>query len=90
MLRFDEQAYVQSLSDKLVAGITNFALKHSGNPAIKVSVERVAQLRAGGTPSPLVALARFVVSALFLDRLLALLSIGIWQIRSRQGIRSTT
>lgn len=88
MPRFDEESYVQSLSDEQVATISNYVLQQFGNPAIAVSAERVAQLRAGGTPSPLVALARFSVPACVVVGLLALVAIGIWQIRRRQRLRS--
>lgn len=53
--------FADSLNDRQVATLANYLTRHYGNPATKVSIEQVQQLRAGGAPSHLVALARWLM-----------------------------
>ncbi|CAI1808959.1 c-type cytochrome [Serratia ficaria] len=54
MPNFGPQSYVNPLSDKQIAAVSNYVLQHYGNPAVKVSEADVAELRNGG-PVPLLA-----------------------------------
>lgn len=54
MPNFGPQSYVNPLTDRQIAAISNYVLKNYGNPAVTVSEEDVAMLRTGG-PVPLLA-----------------------------------
>lgn len=51
---FGRDSYVQHLSDKDIAAVSNYVLKQFGNPAARVSAQDVANIRAGG-PKPVIA-----------------------------------
>ncbi|SDY51127.1 Cytochrome c, mono-and diheme variants [Collimonas sp. OK242] len=46
-------AFARTLSDQQIVTLSNFLTQQFGHPEAKVTVQRVGQLRAGGTPSPL-------------------------------------
>jgi mono/diheme cytochrome c family protein len=56
-------AFGDHLSDRQVATLGNYLLASYGRPDVHVDVSRVAELRAGGAPSPLLALARWGMAA---------------------------
>jgi mono/diheme cytochrome c family protein len=73
-------AFAGSLSDRQVATLANYLAQHYGNPAAKISVEQVQQLRAGGAPSHLVALAQWAMVVV----VLLILVIAVLLIRRRR------
>lgn len=73
-------AFAPLLSDTQVATLSNYLLTQFGNPQPQVSLERVTALRAGGAPSPLLAVARYGMAAGGIVVLLLLL----WGWRRRQ------
>lgn len=52
-------AFADNLTDAQVTTLANFLLKSWGRPGVQISQSRVAELRAGGRASPLLALARY-------------------------------
>lgn len=51
-------AFGTMLSDVQISTLANYAFQQFGNPQVSVSTERVAALRAGGTPSSLLRMSR--------------------------------
>jgi mono/diheme cytochrome c family protein len=72
MPRFDGESYVQSLTDEQIAAISNYVLKTFGNGKVSVTVDHVKVLRAGGTPSPIIAYAGLAMPALVAAGLIVL------------------
>ena len=52
-------AFGGNLSDAQITTVANFLLKSWGRPDVQVGQARIAELRAGGAPSPLLSLARY-------------------------------
>ncbi|MBT2144054.1 MULTISPECIES: cytochrome c [unclassified Rhodanobacter] len=77
--------FAGDLSDQRIATLGNYLTLHYGNPAARITATQVANLRAGGAPSHLVALARLamvVVVALILAILV------LWRRRRRRRTSS--
>jgi mono/diheme cytochrome c family protein len=55
--------FAQSLSDQQVATLANYLTRQFGNPAVTVSPSQVKDLRAGGAPTNLVAMAQSATAA---------------------------
>ncbi len=67
-------SFRQQLTDQQIATLSNYLLQHYGNPAAKVTVAQVSQLRAGGASSSLLTTARVgIVVAVLLLLLIVLL-----------------
>jgi mono/diheme cytochrome c family protein len=83
MPRFDNQSYVQPLSDAQIVLISNYVLQQFGNPAVRVTAEDVATARNGG-PAPLLALlSPYLLPATVVVALL-LVGLVLWH-RKRQA-----
>lgn len=74
-------AFADHLSDHQIQTLGNDLLKRYGRPGVTVDESRVAELRAGGAPSPLLALARWGMAAAVV---VVLLVLGFW-VRRRRG-----
>jgi mono/diheme cytochrome c family protein len=74
--------FADDLSDKQVATLAGYLVQRYGNPSAKVSVEQVAQLRAGTPPSNLIQIARvgMIAGAVVLIIVVVLI---VWYLRRR-------
>ncbi|RCS31676.1 cytochrome c [Rhodanobacter denitrificans] len=77
--------FAHALSDHQVANLANYLTLHYGNPAARITATQVANLRAGGAPSHLVALARL---AMVVVVVLILAIIVLWRRRKRRRTSS--
>lgn len=59
-------SFADSLSDRQIATLVSYLTRHYGNPAATVSSHQVQILRAGGSPSHLVLLARLGLAVMVL------------------------
>jgi len=87
MPRFDAHSYVNPLTDKQIALISNYVLKQYGNPDVQVSEAYVAQARKGGEQPVLARLQPFIAPAIgvaFL--LLVLIAVAVVTVRRRRRI----
>ncbi|CAM5488366.1 c-type cytochrome [Rhodanobacter lindaniclasticus] len=73
--------FAHELSDQQIATLGNYLTLHYGNPAARITASQVANLRAGGAPSHLVALARLAMVVVIA---LILAIIVLWRRRRRQ------
>ncbi|WMD20889.1 cytochrome c [Achromobacter seleniivolatilans] len=80
-------AFGHELNDGQVATLVNFLQQNYGRPDVGMTPERVATLRAGGAPSPLVKLAPALVVGTFVIFLLLLLLVFRWRRRKRRLAR---
>jgi mono/diheme cytochrome c family protein len=71
------------LSDEQVARLTNTAFQQFGHDDVQVSPQRVAELRAGGKPSPLIEIARYGMAAAGVLAVAVLGLLGWWWTRRR-------
>jgi mono/diheme cytochrome c family protein len=76
--------FAQVLGDHQVANLANYLTLHYGNPAARITATQVANLRAGGAPSHLVALVRLAM----LMVVLLLVIIVLWRRRKRRRTSS--
>jgi mono/diheme cytochrome c family protein len=75
--------FAKELSDTQIATLGSYLVQHFGNPAAKVTVAQVAELRAGPTKSVLVILAQ---AALAVGALVIIGLIALWlRWRRRRG-----
>ncbi|GGM08677.1 cytochrome c [Pseudomonas asuensis] len=72
-------AFEHLLSDQQIATLGNYLQTQLGNPEGEVTVARVAELRAGGAPSPLLKLARYGLIA----GGIVLIALAFWLLRRR-------
>jgi mono/diheme cytochrome c family protein len=72
-------AFEHLLSDQQIATLGNYLQTQLGNPEGEVTVARVAELRAGGAPSPLLKLARYGLIA----GGIVLIALVFWLLRRR-------
>lgn len=72
--------FAGDLSDQQIANLGNYLTLRYGNPAARITATQVANLRSGGAPSHLVALARL---AMVVVLLLILAIIVLWRRRRR-------
>jgi mono/diheme cytochrome c family protein len=77
--------FAHALSDHQVANLGNYLTLHYGNPAARITATQVANLRAGGAPSHLVALARL---AMVVVVVLILAILVLWRRRKRRRTSS--
>jgi len=77
--------FAKELSDTQIATLSSYLIKHFGNPAAKVTVGQVAELRAGPVKSGLVTVAR---AGLALGTLVGIGTI-FWLLRRRKKSRRT-
>ncbi|KRB30193.1 cytochrome c [Mesorhizobium sp. Root172] len=77
--------FAKELSDIQIATLSSYLIQHFGNPAAKVTVGQVAELRAGPAKSVLVAVARagLAVGAL------AVIGFVAWLLRRRKTVART-
>lgn len=73
--------FAAEMSDAQIATLTNYAFATFGVPQVQITAERVAELRAGGVPSPLV---KAVQLGLALALLIVGLGAGAWVLRARK------
>lgn len=76
-------AFQDAMSDTQVATLTNYLFAKLGDAGVQITPARVAQLRAGGAPSPLLALARDGMIAAVAVVLLIILAVLFWLQRRR-------
>jgi len=76
--------FANHLDDRQIATLAAYLIRHYGNPAAKVSVEQVRQLRAGGAPSHLVALVRWAMAIVLLV-ILAIVILSVRRMRRRSS-----
>ena len=87
MPRFDAHSYVNPLTDRQIALISNYVLKQYGNPEVQVSEAYVAQARKGGEPPVLARLQPFIAPAIGVAILLLLLiAVAVITVRRRRRI----
>ena len=87
MPRFDAHSYVNPLTDKQIALISNYVLKQYGNPDVQVSEAYVAQARKGGEQPVLAKLQPFIAPAIGIAVLLLLLiAVAVFPVRRRRRI----
>ena len=85
MPRFDDQSYVQPLSDAQITLISNYVLQQFGNPAVRVTADDVATARKGGPVPPLALVSPFLLPATVVVGLLLVgLVLVLWR-RRRQA-----
>ncbi|WP_102225759.1 c-type cytochrome [Acidimangrovimonas sediminis] len=72
------------LNDAQVATLTNFVFKQFGDAGVQTTAARVTQLRNGGAPSPLLAIAQYGVIAAGVVILLVILALLAWGISRRR------
>lgn len=77
--------FAHALSDHQVANLANYVTLHYGNPAARITATQVANLRTGGAPSHLVALARL---AMVVVVVLILAIVVLWRRRKRRRTSS--
>jgi len=77
--------FAHALSDQQIATLGNYLTLRYGNPAARITATQVANLRSGGAPSHLVALARLAMVAVVL---LILTFIVLWRRRKRRRTSS--
>lgn len=77
--------FAGDLSDQQIATLGNYLTLRYGNPAARITATQVANLRAGGAPSHLVALARLAMVALVA---LILAILVLWRRRRRRRTSS--
>lgn len=78
--------FADQLNDHQVATLANYLTQHYGNPAATVSAGQVQSLRAGGAPSHLVAVVRWVMALV----LVVILTIIVLLVRRRRHTTSTS
>ena len=76
--------FQDAMSDTQVATLTNYLFAKLGDAGVQITPERVAELRAGGAPSPLLALARDGMIAAAVVAVLVVLGLLIWLLRRRR------
>jgi mono/diheme cytochrome c family protein len=87
MPRFDAHSYVNPLTDKQIALISNYVLKQYGNPDVQVSEAYVAQARKGGEQPVLARLQPFIAPAIGVAVLLLLLiAAAVVMVRRRRRV----
>jgi mono/diheme cytochrome c family protein len=74
--------FAHALSDHQVANLGNYLTLRYGNPAARITATQVANLRSGGAPSHLVALARLAMVVVVVVLILAI--IVLWRRRRRR------
>jgi mono/diheme cytochrome c family protein len=74
-------AFRALLSDDQVARLTNTAFQQFGRGDVQVSPQRVAELRSGGKPSPLIGIARYGMVAAGVFAVIVLGLLGRWMRR---------
>ncbi|CAN5565459.1 cytochrome c [soil metagenome] len=79
----DKASFTDRLSDQDIADVSNYVLGHYGNPAVKVSVDDVQTLRAGGKP-PLIAQMRPLIVPAIAVLVVAIILIVALRSRSRR------
>ncbi|MCB8879439.1 c-type cytochrome [Acidisoma cellulosilytica] len=75
----------QVMDDSQVATLTNYLFAKLGDAGVQITPARVAALRAGGAPSPLLALARDGMIAAAVVVVLVILALLIWLLRRRRA-----
>jgi mono/diheme cytochrome c family protein len=87
MPRFDAHSYVNPLTDRQIALISNYVLKQYGNPDVQVSEAYVAQARKGGEQPVLARLQPFIAPAIgVVTLLLLLIAVAVITVRRRRRI----
>jgi mono/diheme cytochrome c family protein len=76
----DKASFTDRLSDQDIADVSNYVLGHYGNPAVKVSVQQVRTLRAGGQPPFIARVRPLIVPGI---ALLCMALLALWLRRSR-------
>ena len=84
MPRFDEQSYVQPLSDAQITLISNYVLQQFGNPAARVKAEDVATARKGGPVPAIAVVSPFILPGTVVVGLLLVGLVLVWWRRRRQ------
>ncbi len=79
----DKASFTDRLSDQEIADVSNYVLGHYGNPAVKVSVDDVQALRAGGKP-PFIARMRPLILPGIVVLIVAFVLIVALRSRSRR------
>jgi mono/diheme cytochrome c family protein len=74
--------FAHALSDHQVANLGNYLTLRYGNPAARITATQVANLRSGGAPSHLFALARLAMVVVVVVLILAI--IVLWRRRRRR------
>jgi mono/diheme cytochrome c family protein len=82
--------FASELSNRQVATLANYLTQHFGNPAAKVSVDRVRELRAGGASSHLVLIAQVLVIVILVIIALIIAAIVLAVIRRRRRHATAT
>lgn len=77
--------FKKELSDQQIATLGNYLSKNFGNPAAVVSVDQVKTLRAGGSASNLVTVARVGMGAFIIVIIAAILGFSRRKRRKAQG-----
>jgi mono/diheme cytochrome c family protein len=77
--------FAGDLSDQQIATLGNYLTLRYGNPAARITATQVANLRSGGAPSHLVALARLAMVAVVV---LILAILVLWRRRRRRRTSS--
>ncbi|WP_118134477.1 cytochrome c [Oceanicella sp. SM1341] len=74
-------AFAGVMDDAEIATLTNWLFAGFGDAGVQLDAARVAELRAGGAPSPLIGLARTGVAVAGAVILLVLLGLAFWLLR---------
>jgi len=56
-------AFAATLNDDQIAALTNAVMEDDGRSSVRITAERVAELRRGGATSPLLTIARVAIGA---------------------------
>lgn len=83
MPRFDEQSYVDPLTNEQIAAISNYVLTQYGNSKVQVSANDVAISRRGGPVPFLAVIQPYIAPAMVVGALLVLL-IALLLVRRRR------
>jgi mono/diheme cytochrome c family protein len=75
--------FARELSDTQIAALSSYLIQHFGNPAAKVTVGQVAELRAGPKESVLVT----IIQAALAGGMLALVGLAAWLLRRKNSKR---